>query len=78
MVKGDISPNSDVGRTAAFYMTEAHGLALRFGDDTSHAQLIVVVDNATAAWAVLVEPQRMSDEKQRKRILNAQRKASKR
>lgn len=78
MVKGDISPNSGVGRTAAFYMTVAHGLALRFGDDTSHAQLIGVVDNATAAWAVLVEPQRMSDEKQRKRILNAQRKASKR
>jgi AcrR family transcriptional regulator len=60
LAEGDISPDADLGRIAAFYATVLHGLGVRAGDGASRAHLMAAVDGAMAAWSEMVKPWRAS------------------
>jgi hypothetical protein len=56
VAEGDVSQNADTDAIAAFYLTVAHGLAIRASDGASRAHLIAAVDGAMAAWDGLTNP----------------------
>ena len=66
VAEGDVSPHADLGRIAAFYVTVAHGLAVRAGDGASRAQLMAAVDGAMAAWTEMAKAQQDHGKKRRK------------
>lgn len=66
VAEGDVSQDADLRRIAAFYVTVAHGLAVRAGDGTTRADLMAAVDGAMAAWVEMAKPQRASGQKRRK------------
>jgi AcrR family transcriptional regulator len=53
VAEGELPPDLDTGRIAAFYATVAQGLGLRAGDGASQAALMAAVDGAMAAWDTL-------------------------
>jgi hypothetical protein len=66
VAEGDVSPNADLRRIVAFYVTVANGLAVRAGDGATRADLMAAVDGAMAAWAEMAKPQRASSKQSRK------------
>jgi AcrR family transcriptional regulator len=58
VAEGELPPDLDTGRIAAFYTTVAHGLGLRAGDGASRAALMAAVDGAMAAWDTLTSDRR--------------------
>jgi AcrR family transcriptional regulator len=51
--RGELSPNLDLDRIAAFYATVIHGLGIRAGDGVPRAALMAAVEGAMAAWEPL-------------------------
>ncbi len=51
--RGELSPDIDLDRIAAFYATVIHGLGARAGDGVPRAALMAVVEGAMAAWEPL-------------------------
>ena len=66
VAEGDVSPDADLSRIVSFYVTVAHGLAVRAGDGATRADLMAAVDGAMAAWAEMAKPQRASGKQGRK------------
>lgn len=64
---GDVSPGADLRGIVEFYVTLAHGLAVRAGDGATRADLMAAVDGAMAGWAQLAKPRQSSSNQTRKR-----------
>lgn len=66
VTEGDISPDADLDAIVAFYVTLAHGLAVRAGDGVSRADLMAAVDGAMSAWPAMTRPPRAVTKKSRR------------
>lgn len=73
VAEGDVSQDANLRRIVEFYVTVAHGLAIRAGDGATRLELTTAVDAAIAAWAEIVKPEppsRTLDRKSRKAASN--------
>lgn len=53
IAEGDLPPNTDPQRLAAFYTTVLQGLSVQARDGASRKVLHAIVDDAMAAWTAL-------------------------
>ncbi|MGF1626981.1 MAG: TetR family transcriptional regulator C-terminal domain-containing protein, partial [Alphaproteobacteria bacterium] len=56
VVEGDLAPDADTGRMAAYFTTLLHGLSIQARDGASQADLDAIVDCAMTAWDILAGP----------------------
>jgi len=56
VAEGNVSPEADLQYIVEFYVTVAHGLAIRAGDGATRPELMRAVDGAIAAWAEIARP----------------------